>query len=193
MRRVLAAAIGSLLLLTGALTGCSALQGTGDKGFVTGDGTVRLVSAADRDKPVTLAGRDLAGKPLDLARLRGEPVVVVVWGSWCTPCREEAPAVVAAAKQLAGKARFVGINLRNSSTTEARAYERTFQVPYPSFYSPDGRAMLQFPGTLGPNTIPAFVVLDARGRVAASIIGKLPSQQTLVDLVGDVRTQTVDG
>jgi hypothetical protein len=66
-------------------------------------------------------------------------------------------------------------------------------VPYPSFYSPDGKAMLAFPGTLSPNTIPAFAVLDAQGRVAASIIGKLPSKQTLVDLVGDLRTQTVDG
>ena len=44
-------------------------------------------------------------------------------------------------------------------------------MPYPSFYSPDGKAMLAFAGVLTPNSIPATVVLDGEGRVAASIIG----------------------
>ena len=46
---------------------------------------------------------------------------------------------------------------------------------------------------LGLRTIPAFAVLDAEGRVAASIIGKLPSQQTLVDVTQDVVDETRDG
>jgi len=179
-----------------ALTACTSLQGTGDKGFVTGDGAIRAVDATDRTDPVELSGTDLDGKPLDVADFRGKPVVVVVWGSWCGPCRGEAPEVVAAAKELGDSAQFVGINLRDSSTTAAQAYVRSFGVPYPSIYSPDGKAMLQFPGTLGPRTIPAFVVLDGDGRTAASIIGKLPSKQTLVDLVTDVEgtsKQSADG
>lgn len=172
------------LLLTA--TGCSSLEGTGDKGFVTGDGAIRTVAAGHRGDPVDLTGADLDGEPLDLADFRGKPVVVVVWGSWCAPCRAEAPDVVAAAEELRGEARFVGINLRNASPTEAQAYVRRFGIDYPSIYSPDGRAMLAFDGTLGPRTIPAFVVLDAQGRIAASIVGKLPSRRTLVDLVGEV-------
>jgi len=70
---------------------------------------------------------------------------------------------------------------------------RTFDVPFPSFYSPDGEALLAFPGVLGLRTIPAFAVLDPEGRVAASIIGKLPSRQTLVDLTQDVVDETRDG
>lgn len=189
MRALLGAVLGCMLLLSG----CSSLEGTGDKGFVTGDGTVRYIEAADREEPVELSGEDLAGEPLDLANLRGKPVVVVVWGSWCAPCRQEAPDVVSAAKQIGDRAEFVGINLRNASTADGRAYERSFDVPYPSFYSPDGKAMLQFPGALGPNTIPAFVVLDEDGRIAASIVGKLPSKQTLIDLVDDVLEKTADG
>jgi thiol-disulfide isomerase/thioredoxin len=179
-----------------ALTACTSLQGTGDKGFVTGDGSIRTVDTADRTDPIELSGTDLDGKPLDIADFRGKPVVVVVWGSWCTPCRAEAPDVVAAADQLGAQAQFVGINLRNPSTTEAQAYVRSFGITYPSFFSPDGKAMLQFSGTLGPRSIPAFVVLDEQGRVAASIIGKLPSQQTLVDLVKDASAgseQSADG
>jgi thiol-disulfide isomerase/thioredoxin len=162
------------------------MSGTGDKGFVTGDGTVSQVADAERGDPVTLEGTDLDGKPLDLAGLRGRPVVVVVWGSWCTPCRAEAPDVVEAAHRLKGEADVVGVDIRDPATSQAKSFVRRFEVPYRSFYSPDGQALLAFQGTLTPNSIPSFVVLDAEGRVAASIIGALPSTTTLVDLVGEV-------
>lgn len=178
--------LGAIVCSAVLLTGCSSLEGTGDKGFVSGDGTVNVVRATDRGSPVELTGEDLEGEPLDLADLRGKPTVVTVWGSWCGPCIAEAPDVVAAAEELERTANFVGINLRDASTSEAQAYERKYDVPYPSFYSPDGQAMLSFSGTLGPRTIPAFVVLDREGRIAGSIIGGLPSRQTLVDLVADV-------
>lgn len=192
MRRVLLG-VGVPLLL--ALSACTSLQGTGDKGFVTGDGTIRAVDAADRKDAVELTGDDLDGNPIDIADYRGKPVVVVVWGSWCGPCRGEAPDVVDAANEIGDGAQFVGINLRDSSPDDALAYVRSFDVPYPSIYSPDGKAMLQFQGTLGPRTIPAFVVLDDQGRIAASIIGSLPSTRTLVDLVDDLESpkQSADG
>jgi thiol-disulfide isomerase/thioredoxin len=182
--------LGAVLACVLLLTGCTSLQGTGDEGIVTGEGSVEVVHATDRGSPIELTGEDLDGEPLDIADFRGEPVVVVVWGSWCTPCRAEAPDVVDAANEIGDAAQFVGINLRNQSTADAKAYVRSFDVPYASFYSPDGKAMLQFPGTLGPNTIPAFVVLDDEGRVAAKIVGALPSKQTLVDLVGDIADET---
>ena len=186
---VLAAGLACLLLLTG----CTSLSGTGDQGFVTSDGSVKEVAVADRGDPISLAGRDLDGKDLDLASFRGKPVVAVVWGSWCTPCRAEAPDVVGAAKELGDKAQFVGINIRDGSTEQASSFVRRFDVPYPSYYSPDGRALLAFRGTLTPNSIPSFVVLDRQGRVAASIIGQLPSRTTLVDVVKDVSEEQADG
>ena len=130
---------------------------------------------------------------MSIQDLRGKPAVVVVWGSWCAPCRKEAPWVVEAAAELADDAQFVGINLRDAGIAQAQAFERAFDVPFPSFYSPDGEATLAFPGVLGPRTIPAFVVLDAEGRVAASFIGPLPSKQTLVEVTQDVADETHDG
>jgi thiol-disulfide isomerase/thioredoxin len=173
-----------------ALTGCSGLQSSGDKGFVSADGRVEQVAAADRGDPIELEGTDLDGKPLSIVDMRGKPVVVVVWGSWCSPCRAEAPDVVAAAKELDGQAEFVGLNIRDSSADQARAFARSFELPYPSFYSPDGKAMLPFSGTLPPQAIPSFVVLDDEGRVAAAIPGALPSKTTLVDLTEDVASES---
>ena len=101
--------------------------------------------------------------------------------------------VASAAEQLDGKTQFVGLNLRDASQAQAAAYVRSFDVGYPSFYSPDGDVLLAFRGTLSLQSIPAFVVLDPEGRVAASIIGRLPSTQTLVDLAEDVAKETTRG
>ena len=146
-----------------------------------------------REDAISLDGEDLDGDPLAVQDFRGKPVVLVVWGSWCAPCRDEAPEVVAAAKELGDDVQFVGINIRDASTAQAQAFTRKFDVDFPSFYSPSGEALLAFPGVLGLRTIPAFAVLDSEGRVAASIIGKLPSRQTLVDVTKDVVDETRDG
>ena len=169
-----------------ALTGCTSTEGTGDKGYVTGSGQVREVAAGERGDPVDLDGRDLDGEPVSLAGLRGRPVVVVVWYAQCPPCRSEAPDVVSVATELGDRAAFVGLNVRDESPERARAFERTFAVPYPTVYSPDGTALLSLRGTLTPMTVPAFLVLDPQGRVSSSIIGELPSPTTLRALVEDV-------
>jgi thiol-disulfide isomerase/thioredoxin len=169
------------------------LEGTGDKGYITSDGVIKTVAVEDREDPVSFEGEALDGDPLAVEDYRGKTVVVTVWGSWCAPCRKEAPWVVGAAEELGDDVQFVGINIRDGSTAQAQAFERRFGVDFPSFYSPDGAALLAFPGVLGLRTIPAFAVLDREGRVAASIIGQLPSRQTLVDLTQDVVDENRDG
>lgn len=166
-----------------ALAACSGVSGTGDKGYITGDGRVVEVPPADRGQAIELEGEDLDGDQVALADLRGQPVVVNVWGAWCNPCRAEQPDLTEAANELGEDVAFLGINIRDASPENAQGFVRTFDVPYPSVYSPDSRALLAFEGTLGPRSIPATVVLDREGRVAASIIGSLPSKQTLLDVV----------
>lgn len=183
MRRAsLPIALAALLL---AATGCTSLQGTGDTNFVPGDGTIHELASSDRGQPIELTGTDLDGQPLSLATFRGKPTVVNVWGSWCTSCRAEAPFLTDAKKQLGDTAQFVGIDVRDGGTAQAKAYEAHFGTTWPSYYSKGGEALLSFHGVLTPNTIPATVVLDAQGRVAASVIGEVPSALTLVQLVQD--------
>jgi len=186
MRVILGALVASALLLSG----CSSLEGSGEKGYVSGDGSLALVDPAERGDPIDLSGEDLDGEPLDLADFRGRPVVVPVWGAWCGPCNAEAPDLVEAAHELEGEAAFVGLNNRDGSPAQARSFVREYDVPYRSFYSPDGKALLAFPGTLVSTSTPATVVLDAEGRVAASVLGVIPSTQTLVDVVRDVAEET---
>lgn len=168
------------------LVGCSSLSGTGDKGYITGEGVPSEVAPTARDTSIELTGTDLDGKEVDLADLRGTPVVVNVWWSQCPPCRIEQPDLNEAAAELGDQVTFVGINIRDSSADAARAYVRRFDVPYATIYSADGAALLPFAGTLNPRSIPSTVILDAEGRIAASVNGRVPTTQTLLSLVEKV-------
>ena len=141
------------------------------------------VKAVDRGEPIELTGTDLDGEEVDLADLRGAPVVVNVWASWCPPCIAEQPDLNEAVAALGDGVQFVGLNIRDASSDDAKAYVRDLEVPYGSIYSADGAALLPFAGTLTPRSIPSTVVLDAEGRIAASVNGRIPTTQTLVSLV----------
>jgi cytochrome c biogenesis protein CcmG/thiol:disulfide interchange protein DsbE len=51
---------------------------------------------------------------LALDDLRGDPVVINFWASWCVPCKEEAPFLSSAAKEYEGRIRFVGVNIKDA-------------------------------------------------------------------------------
>ncbi len=177
----------ALLMLPAALAGCSNdLGSSGDQGYVAGRGIITTLPVAERKQPGEVAGETIDGKSLSLADYAGKVVVVNVWGSWCAPCRAEAPMLAKAARDLADQdVEFLGIDSRDPSKTAARAFVRRFGIPYPSIYDQQGRTLLAFRGTLTPNAIPSTVIIDPQGRVAASVLGEI-SRTTLYDLVEEV-------
>jgi thiol-disulfide isomerase/thioredoxin len=182
-RLALTVAACALLLVPSA--GCSGgdVGASGDQGYVAGKGIITSLKAADRRRPGPVSGTTLDGRRLSLAAYRGHVVVVNVWGSWCPPCRAEAPMLARAARRLRPRGVvFVGIDSRNPEQAGPRAFVRRYRIPYESIYDPDGRTLLAFHDTLPPNSIPSTVILDRQGRVAASVIGEI-TRTTLVDLV----------
>jgi thiol-disulfide isomerase/thioredoxin len=178
------------VLLLGAVTSaCGSSADTGDKGYVDGTGVITRLEADKRKEPGEVSGETLDGDNVSLEQYAGKVVVLNVWGSWCPPCRKEAPALAAAARDLAkDDVVFLGVNTKDSSADLGRAFERRYDIPYDSLFDPSGRSLLAFHGTLNPSAIPSTLVIDQQGRVAASILGEVPSRQTLVDLVRDVAT-----
>jgi thiol-disulfide isomerase/thioredoxin len=182
--RVVAACTAAAAILLTA--GCATSQSTQDgSAGMTGAGSIITVAPADRHDPVDLSGETLDGTTLDLADYRGQVVVVNYWASWCGPCRGEAPALVEAHKRLA-HVQFVGLDRNDDSTANARAFVRTFEVPYPSLYDSGGKLLLAFNGAVPPTSLPSTIVLDTEGRVAAVVLGPTTAT-TLVDIVHDVQ------
>lgn len=175
------------------LAGCSGTgSGSGDRAsgddtrIVTGSGTVTTIPPAERKDAPDLTGETLDGKQVSLADYEGKVVVLNVWGSWCAPCRKEAPHLAAAARSLAPKGvAFLGINTRDGTVEPAQAFQRTYDLPYPSVFDPDGDLLLGFRESLPPSAIPSTLVIDKEGRVAARVLGTV-TQNTLEQLALDV-------
>lgn len=162
-----------------------------DKGYVGVDvGNVRVVPPDKRKDAVELAGPLVGGGNIDLSAYRGKIVLINVWGSWCAPCRKEAPYLQAAWDQLkpGGDVQFVGLNTKENGAGAAEAFERRFGITYPSFQDSDGSLLLTFRSTIPPNAIPSTLILDKQGRVAARILGD-SSRGTFVSLVEQIRAE----
>ncbi|MDP9608308.1 thiol-disulfide isomerase/thioredoxin [Streptomyces demainii] len=165
-----------------SLTACSgggASGGSADTKFVQGKGGVDTVPEGGRKDVPQLSGKTLEGKPLDVADYKGKIVVLNVWGSWCAPCRAEAPNLAKVAKDTKAKGvQFIGINTRDDNPAPARKFEKEYNVGYPSLYDPIGKLMLRFPkGSLNPQAIPSTIVLDREGRIAARALTPLSEER----------------
>lgn len=169
---VLSAAV--LVVAAGCSTGRNAVdqQAGGQNRFVAGSGKSALIPAAQRGQAPKVSGTMLDGRRFELFSLRGKVVVLNFWGSWCAPCRAEAPELMAAYTATKDRGvRFVGINVKDQRQL-ALAFDRAKGVTYPSIFDPDGRIALQF-SNYPPNAIPSTIVLDRQRRVAAIFLRPL--------------------
>ncbi|MGJ5754102.1 thiol-disulfide isomerase/thioredoxin [Streptomyces puniciscabiei] len=175
-RAVLLSAVAAVAALTLSACGKGGTSGGGgNTNFVTGNNGIATVPAGKRTSAPDLSGKTIDGRTLDVADYKGQVVVINVWGSWCSPCREEAQYFAKVSKEYQGKGvQFVGINTRDTSTTPAVAFEKEHGIGYPSLYDPTGRLMLRFKkGTLNPQLIPSTLVIDRQGKVAARALEAL--------------------
>jgi len=184
-----AAGLAALAGVGGSLAaGCTSDDGQAGSPVNGDPGTADLLKtypAADRKPGPALRGTLIDGRSFDLSSWQGRPVVVNVWGSWCGPCKDEQPALVAAAAQLAPQGvQFLGLD-QQDSRANALAHVRKYGVGYPSISDPAGAQLLRFNGLIPPAGIPSTVVLDAQHRIGAIRIGTI-TQATLVDLVRTV-------
>ncbi|NIK56256.1 TlpA family protein disulfide reductase [Kribbella shirazensis] len=187
MRRVAVLVAGLMLAVTACSSGQQAAQDRqGQAGFVSGNGNVSTFAPADRKAAPELTGETLDGKTWTLSEQTGKVVVLNVWGSWCPPCRKEAPELVAAAKELGSSVQFIGLNTRDLDPAPARRFVQEFGVTFPSIYDPDGKALLRFRGQISPKAIPTTLVIDKDGKVAGRVVGEV-TKQTLLGMVADAR------
>jgi peroxiredoxin len=128
---------------------------------------VEGVAAVGRPAPrVELPG--LRGGRVRLADLRGRPVVLNFWASWCPPCLAEMPEFQRVHQRLGDRVAFLGVNQRDQLQA-AEQLARSSGVTYPLAVDPAGRAFDAF-GGLG---MPTTVLIGADGTVADIFAGQL--------------------
>jgi thiol-disulfide isomerase/thioredoxin len=115
---------------------------------------------------------DLGGTPQPLRQWQGKVLVVNFWATWCAPCREEMPALVAAQARYASKGlQIVGIGIDDAP--KMRQFAESIRLNYPALDG--GYGALELSKTLGNSlmALPFTVVVDRQGHVAQRHLGPL--------------------
>lgn len=135
-------------------------------------------------EPRPLPRRQLAPVDADtfeqtIAGLRGRPVVVNVWASWCGPCRVEAPLLDRASDAYGDEVVFLGVASRDDAEAAAR-FLRRYDIGYPNVLDVDG-SVRRFLGLRG---FPTTYFFDREGSLVAADVGGV-TEQTLAARIED--------
>jgi thiol-disulfide isomerase/thioredoxin len=188
-RRALAAALAVAGLLLAGCTSDDGIAGENTGGYISGDGSVLTVPESARADVGAWGGDTVDGERIDSTEIDGV-VVLNFWYAGCPPCRDEAGDLEEVAVEYADRLTFLGVNIRDTAPTAA-SFEEEFGVTYDSILDASTRdVLLAFAGDVPPSAVPTTLVLDADGRVAARIAGRIPSAQTLADIIDDVLAES---
>ena len=168
-------------------------EGGGD---VTAQGDPAPTKSATKGIPKPLAeNRAQANQLIDgatealetkLGELRGQPVVVNQWGSWCPPCRAEFPFFGESAKAHADEVAFVGVDIQDDREA-AEDFLEEFPVPYPSIYDRDAEAVASLDWS---QVSPTTWFIDGRGEIVHQRLGAYANR---VQLEADLRRFLLSG
>ncbi len=188
-----------LIILALTLTGCGSFLSSSSDTTISinkndlGDASaqqptgvgVTFIAPADREPIPAIAGLDLDLEPIAIEDYLGEITVVNAWASWCAPCIEETPELVATQKATKDLGvQFLGLNV-NDDLESAREFSR--EISYPSISDPEGRLLALVPG-IPPNGLPSTLIVDKNGKIAVRIIGPI-TQEVLTALITEVAAE----
>jgi cytochrome c biogenesis protein CcmG, thiol:disulfide interchange protein DsbE len=176
--------IGLVAVAAVVVVGLTQAGGNADSPTTTKSLTVEGVGAPLAGQPPNLAqlhersgelvSGGLAQFDRELKSLRGTPVVVNLWASWCGPCRFEIPFMQRAFREHGTKVAFLGVNSDDAAGNAVRMV-RDLPMPYPSVV--DARANLA--GRLGARGLPVTVFYDAEGKEQYVHQGAYPTAEKL--------------
>lgn len=155
-------------LLTLLLTACG--QTSTSNAAISDGGVIEEIEPQDRPTLETFSGETLEDGFFDLEDHRGEVLLINVWGSWCVPCRTEAPDLARSSEEF-DDVQFVGINVRDNDAS-AIAFERSYGITYPSLTTDaSAPAMLSVGRVVPRSAVPTTIIVGRDGRVTARVVG----------------------
>lgn len=133
----------------------------------------QLVSIRDQANTILDGGTDAF--EARLAELRGTPVVVNKWASWCGPCRLEFPVFQSQAAKRGDRVAFLGV-LSNDATDAGQTFLDQLPLPYPSYHDPDQEIAKLIKGQAG---FPATAFYDRGGTLVHTRLGPYADEAQL--------------
>ena len=156
------------VLLAGVLAVTLLTSGKGNASDANG-----IVDYQPGHRPLApnVTGTSLTGSAIKLSSYRGKTLVLNFWGSWCAPCRGEAPTLAGLDQQYGSKGvAFLGDDV-GDTPANAVAFTHSIGITYPSNNDP-GYAVVQQLSQVAPvSDTPTTVVIDKTGHVAAMVLG----------------------
>jgi len=196
VKRALFSAAAAVVALT-LLAGCSSdpladqySAGT-TKNYISGEGTISEIKAADRGEPVSFESVTDSGDDVSSDDYAGKVLVLNFWYAGCPPCRVEAPELEEVNQAFQGQdVAFLGVNVRDQAA-QSLSFAETLGVTYPSVIDADnGNLLLAFAGTVAPNAVPTTLVIDKEGRVAARFLGAIDGPSSLRTIINDTLAES---
>jgi thiol-disulfide isomerase/thioredoxin len=156
------------VLLAGALTVTLLTSGNDNTASASNSVTYPV---GHRPLAPDITGTSLTGTAIKLSSYRGKTVVLNFWGSWCAPCRGEAPVLALLDKQYGAKGvAFLGDDV-GDTPANALAFTRGVGISYPSINDQGYAVLAQLSQVVPVKDTPTTVVIDKTGHVAGTIVG----------------------
>src|SRR5258708_6016001 len=165
-------AVAALLLVIVGMVRYTRRVETELKGARATGGSVKLLKERPEIPPFTAL--DLDGRPVSLAALRGKVVLINFWATWCPPCREEIPDLIALQNKYKDRLQIIGVSQDSGSLEEVRQFAAGHGMNYPTIMSTPEVEKL-FPGIYA---LPTSFLLDREGHLAQKHIGQLSASLT---------------
>lgn len=179
IRRLLLVAL-TIAVAAGCSTSKDAVDSSGDFQFVAPGGQTEILydPPSSRGRITDLSGESLLrpGTQVGIGSYPGQVVVLNIWGSWCGPCRTEAPELEAVAT-LARDTAVLGVDVRDDRQA-AQDFVRDRGLTYDSIYDFPGRTLAALSG-YPRNVVPSTIVLDRSHRVAAVYLTPVTTSQLM--------------
>jgi thiol-disulfide isomerase/thioredoxin len=144
-------------------------------------GSIKLLK--ERVEIPAFTASDLDGRPLSTASLRGKVVIVNFWATWCPPCREEIPDLVALQAKYKDQLQIIGVSQDSGSIDDVRRFTVEHRMNYPTVMTTAEIEKL-FPGVYA---LPTSFILDREGKLAQKHVGLLNASLT------ELETRTLAG
>ena len=175
-RTVVTTAAGVLVLLVAALVVTVFTHGNSSSASSAGGDNMVAYPVGHRPAAPDFTATSLTGTPINFASYKGKIVVVNVWGSWCSPCRDEAETLKYLDEEYGPQGvAFLGDDIQDTPVN-ALNFLHTHGISYPSVNDASGAVEERLAIAVPINGTPTTLVIDKTGHVAGMIDGPVTWQ-----------------